>query len=431
MILVDRALEEREKSGRPILVAMVGAGFMGRGIALQLNRFTRGIRLVAIVNRSLENARRAFLEARCEPVREVTSAVELDRTITANEYAVTQDFDAVATCPSIEAVIEVTGSIEYGAGVVLRAIEHAKHVVLMNTELDAVLGPILKNRADRAGVVYTVSDGDQPGVILNLYRFLRGIGVTPLLCGSIKGLHDPYRNPTTQEGFARRWGQKPKMVASFADGTKISFEQASVANATGMQVGRRGMYGPSVPPGTSIMEAASWYPREVLDQPGGIVDYAVGASPAPGVFIIGRQDDPIQQHYLNLYKLGEGPYYVFHTPYHLCHLEVPNSIGRAVLFGDATVAPEAGLRVEVITAAKTDLKPGDVLDGFGGYHTYGLAENFATAAQEKLLPMGFAEGCRVLRPIAKDVSLTWDDVAVPEGRLCDRLRSEQNLLFPV
>ncbi len=431
MILVDRALEQCEKSGRPILVAMVGAGFMGRGIALQINRFTRGIRLVAIVNRSLENARRAFVEARCEPVREVESAAALERSIAANEYAVTQNFDVVATCPSIEAVVEVTGSIEYGAGVVLRAIEQAKHVVLMNAELDAVLGPILKNRADRAGVVYTASDGDQPGVILNLYRFLRGIGITPLLCGSIKGLHDRHRNPTTQEGFARRWGQKPKMVTSFADGTKISFEQATVANATGMQVGRRGMYGPSVPPGTSILEAASWYPSEALDQPGGIVDYVVGASPAPGGFIIGRQDDPIQRHYLNLYKLGEGPYYVFHTPYHLCHLEVPNSIGRAVLFSDATVAPEAGLRVEVIAVAKTDLKPGDVLDGFGGYHTYGLAENFATAAREKLLPMGLAEGCRVLRPIAKDDALTWGDVAVPEGRLCDRLRSEQNLLFPV
>ena len=303
MILVDRALEEREKSGRPILVAMVGAGFMGRGIALQINRFTRGMRLVAIVNRSLENARRAFAEARCEPVREVEFAAALKRSIAANEYAVTQDFDLVARCPSIEAVIEVTGSIEYGAGVVLRAIEHEKHVVLMNAELDAVLGPILKNHADRAGVVYTASDGDQPGVILNLYRFLRGIGITPVLCGSIKGLHDPHGMRRTQEGFAKRWGQRPQMVASFADGTKVSFEQATVANATGMQVGRRGMYGPSFAR-HFYYGSCSFYPREALDQPGGIVDYVVGASPAPGVFIVGRQDNPIQQHYLNLYSSG-------------------------------------------------------------------------------------------------------------------------------
>lgn len=430
MILIDRALEEREKSGRPILVAMVGAGFMGRGIALQINRYTRGMRLVAIANRNLENARRAFVEAGSTPVREIESAAELDRAIVAREYAITQDFDAVAGCAAIDAVIEVTGSIEYGAGVVLRAIENAKHIVLMNAELDGVLGPILKHRAAQAGVVYTASDGDQPGVTLNLYRFLRGIGITPVLCGNIKGLHDRHRNPTTQKEFARRWGQKPQMVASFADGTKISFEQATVANATGMQVGQRGMYGPSVRPGTSIMEAVRWYPREALERPSGIVDYVVGAEPGPGVFIIGRQDDPIQRHYLNLYKLGEGPFYVFYTPYHLCHFEVPITVGRAVLFGDVTVAPLRGLCVEVITMAKTDLKPGDLVDGLGGYHTYGLAENSAVAARERLLPMGVAEGCRVLRPVAKDEALTWDDVAAPEGRLCDRLRQEQDRLFP-
>jgi len=412
-------------------VAMVGAGFMGRAIALQVNRFSRGMRLVAIVNRNLDNARRAFVDAECEPVREVESTLALERSIAGDEFAITQDFDVVAECGQIEAVIEVTGSIEYGASVVLRAIECGKHVILMNAELDGTLGPILKQRAERSGVVYTVSDGDQPGVILNLFRFVHGIGVTPVLCGNIKGLYDPYRNPTTQESFAKRWGQKPQMVASFADGTKISFEQAVVANATGMQVGQRGMYGPAVVPGTYISEAPDWYPREALERPGGIVDYVVGAEPAPGVFIIGRQEDPVQQHYLKLYKLGEGPFYVFHTPYHLCHFEIPNTVGRAVLFHDATLAPESGLRVEVITVAKTDLKPDDVLDGFGGFLTYGLAENYSRAAEENLLPMGLAEGCRVVRPISKDQPLTRGDVVVPQGRLCDRLRQEQDMLFSV
>ena len=415
MILIDRALEEREKSGRPILVAMVGAGFLGRAIAHQIIRYTRGVRLVAIVNRNLENARRAFVEAGSASVREVESAAALDHAIAIGEYAITQDFDAVAGCAAIEAVVEVTGSIEYGASVALSAIEHGKHIISMNAELEATLGPVLKHRADQAGVVYTGSDGDQPGVTLNLYRFVRGIGVTPLLCGSIKGLYDRYRNPTTQKEFAQRWGQKPQMVASFADGTKLSFEQATIANATGMQVGRRGMYGPQVPPGTPVAEAVQWYARDALDLPGGIVDFVVGAEPGPGVFIIGRQDDPMQRHYLNLYKLGEGPFYVFYTPYHLCHFEVPITIGRTVLFGDVTVAPQRGLRVEVITAAKTDLKPDDVFDGFGGYHTYGLAENFAAATREKLLPMGLAEGCRVVRPVAKDAALALDDVSDTEG----------------
>ena len=140
-------------------------------------------------------------------------------------------------------MLEVTGAVGFAARVVLDAIAHGKHAIVMNAELDGTLGPLLKVYADRAGVVYTASEGDQPGVQMNLYRFVRGIGVTPLLCGNVKGLHDPYRNPTTQEGFARRWGQNPYMVTSFADGTKISFEQATVANATGMTVARRGMLG--------------------------------------------------------------------------------------------------------------------------------------------------------------------------------------------
>lgn len=138
----------------------------------------------------------------------------------------------------------MTGSIEFAAHAVLAAIEAGKHVVHMNAELDGTVGPILKLRADAAGVIYSFSDGDQPGVQMNLFRFVAGIGVKPVLCGNIKGLHDPYRNPETQVAFAARWGQRPAMVASFADGTKISFEQAIVANGTGFRVAKRGMIGP-------------------------------------------------------------------------------------------------------------------------------------------------------------------------------------------
>ena len=264
---------------------------------------------------------------------------------------------------------------------------------------------------------------------MNLYRFVQGIGVRPVLCGNIKGLHDPYRTPATQEGFARRWGQNPAMVTSFADGTKISFEQAVVANATGMQVARRGMLGPSVEPGTPIQEAAQSYPlEELLDGPG-IVDYLVGAEPSPGVFVLGTTDHPTHRHYLNLYKLGEGPLYCFYTPYHLCHFEVPNSVARAVLFGDATIAAEGAPRVDVVTAAKVDLKAGELLDGIGGFKTYGLAENAETAAAQRLLPMGLAENCVVSRDIARDSVLTYDDVDVPPGRLVDDLRREQEEHF--
>lgn len=430
MIIVDSALARREAEGNPIRVAMVGAGFMGRGIALQLLTSAPGIRLVAISNRNVETARNAYALAGAENVEHVESPAALEAAISAGRYAVTEDAMLLAEADAVDALIEVTGTIELGARVTLSAIEHGKHVILMNAELDGTIGPILKQYADRQGVVITNSDGDQPGVTMNLYRFVTGIGVRPVLCGSVKGLHDPYRTPTTQEGFARKWGQKPQMVTSFADGTKISFEQAIVANATGMRVARRGMYGPTVEPGTHVRDAAELFPLDELLEGPGIVDYVVGAEPAPGVFVLGTHDDPQQQHYLNLYKLGEGPLYCFTTPYHLCHFEVPTTVGRAVLFGDATIAPEHGLRVEVVATAKKDLHAGETIDGFGGYMTYGLAENAETARAEDLLPIGLAEDARLTRDVPKDQVLTYADVERPEGRLSDRLRAEQDALVP-
>jgi predicted homoserine dehydrogenase-like protein len=300
----------------------------------------------------------------------------------------------------------------------------------MGAEVDGTVGPILKVYADKAGVIFTDADGDQPGVEMNLYRFVKSLGVRPVLCGNIKGLHDPYRNPTTQEGFAKKWGQNPAMVTSFADGSKIAFEQAIVANGTGMRVAKLGMFGPTVPSGTPLKEVAnSLYPLEELIDGPGIVDYVVGAEPGPGVFVLGTHDHPTQKHYLNLYKLGEGPLYLFYTPYHLCHFEVPQTVARAVLFNDATLTPLGRPYVEVVAAAKIDLKAGEVIDGIGYYMTYGLCENVEIRQSKNLLPIGIAEGCVLKQDIPKDQLLTYDDVILPEGRLIDKLRIEQDEYF--
>lgn len=429
MILVDRALERREREGAPVRVGLVGAGFMGKGIALQIARFTKGMRLVAIANRHVERAHEVYRGAGAEETELVDSVAALETAISRGSPAVTDDPFLLCDAEGIDAIIEVTGTVELAARVALRAIEAGKHVILMNAEVDGTVGPILKHYADRAGVVFTNADGDQPGVLMNLYRFVRGIGVRPVLCGNIKGLHDPYRTPTTQADFARRWGQNPQMVTSFADGTKISFEQAIVANATGMGVARRGMHGFTVEAGTHVREAAQLFPLEELLEGPGIVDYLVGAEPAPGVFVLGVQDHPAQQHYLNLYKVGEGPLYCFYTPYHLCHFEVPTTVARAVLFGDATIAADHGLRVEVVATAKTDLEAGRVLDGLGGYATYGVADNADVARAEGLLPIGVAEGARLVRPVSADAVITYADVELPPDRLHDRLRTAQEELL--
>ena len=427
MIIVDRALQECLAAGNPVRVGMIGAGFMGRGITNQIVNSVPGMKLVAIANRHLEGAKRAYTEAGVEEVVEIETVTALEETIALGQYAITEDAKLLCQAEQIDALIEVTGTIEYAAEIVMEAIANRKHVILMNAELDGTIGSILKVYADRAGVILSACDGDQPGVQMNLYRFVKSIGLTPLLCGNIKGLQDPYRNPTTQEGFARRWGQKAHMVTSFADGTKISFEQAIVANATGMQVAKRGMLGYEFK--GHVDEMTGMYDVEQLKQLGGIVDYVVGAKPGPGVYVFATHDDPKQQHYLNLYKLGEGPLYSFYTPYHLCHFEVPLSVARVVLLQDAVMSPLGKPQVDVVTTAKIDLKAGEQLDGIGYYMTYGQCENYDLARAENLLPMGLAEGCRLKRDVAKDSVLTYDDVELPDGRLCDRLRAEQNAYF--
>lgn len=427
MIIVDKALQARAEAGNPIKVAMIGAGFMGRGIANQIVNSVPGMKLVAISNRHVDAAKRAYLEAGVDDFEVVSTVADLESAIARGHCAVTEDATVLCRADGIDAVIEVTGAIEFGAHAVMEAIAHGKHVIMMDAELDGTVGPILKVYADKAGVILTACDGDQPGVQMNLYRFVKSIGLTPLLCGNIKGLQDPYRNPTTQQAFAKQWGQKPHMVSSFADGTKISFEQAIVANATGMTIAQRGMLGYDFR--GHVDELMPKYDIEQMKALGGIVDYVVGAKPGPGVFVFATHDDPKQRHYLNLYKLGEGPLYSFYTPYHLCHFEVPLSVARAVLFQDTVMAPLGGPRVEVVTTAKIDLTAGETLDGIGYYMTYGQCENAEQTQAQNLLPMGLAEGCLLKRDIAKDQVLTYDDVELPAGRLCDKLRAEQNAHF--
>jgi predicted homoserine dehydrogenase-like protein len=426
MLIIDTALRRREEENRPIRVGMIGSGFMGRGLANQIVNSVPGMRLVAIANRTLANGRRAFTEAGLEPTV-VEDASALDHAIEKGEPAVLQDAFELLKSVHVDCIVDVTGAVEFGARITVAAIERGLPVVTMNAELDATVGPLLAVRAKAAGVVLTGADGDQPGVQGNLIRFVQGLGVTPLVAGNVKGLQDPYRNPTTQKAFAERWGQDPAMVTSFADGTKISFEQAIVANAFGLTVPKRGMYGRDH--AGHVDELTEAYDVDELRELGGIIDYVVGSKPGPGVYVLGTHDDPKQRHYLELYKLGKGPLYSFYTPYHLCHFEVPNSVARAVDFADAALVPAGAPKVDVVTTAKRDLKAGQVLDGLGEYDTYGVAESTPVTRAENLLPMGVAVGCTLLRDVAKDEVLTYADVTLPPGRLIDQLREEQEKLF--
>ncbi len=221
--------------------------------------------------------------------------------------------------------------------------------------------------------------------------------------------------------------QDVRKVTSFADATKLSMETCVLANATGFGVGRRGMFGPAC---GYVRELANLLPADAMLN-GGIVDYALGAAPHTGAFVIVHEENPYKKTLFAYYKLGDGPFYVFYTPYHLPHIQLPSTIARAVLHRDPTVAPLDGPSCEVVAVAKRALTTGERLDGVGGFCSYGLIENHAAARAADALPIAMSEGCVLLRDIGKDEVLTFSDVAMPSRRLIDELWAEQMRRWPV
>jgi predicted homoserine dehydrogenase-like protein len=423
MIIVDNALQAREREGKPIRVGMVGAGFMGQGLTNQITHSVPGMRMAAVYNRRPERAEHVYKYSGFDDIVRVDTQSRFDEAVRRGAGVVADDPFLMCRSDEIDVIVDVTGSVEFGAQVILEAFKHGKSVVLMNAEVDATIGPILQVYAKQYGVTLSACDGDEPGLQMNLYRWVKGLGLIPRVIGNVKGLQDPYRNPTTQQGWAERWGQNAAMVTSFADGSKISFEQSIVANATGFKVRSRGMSRGLVYDG-SIMDIHQLYDLDEVREVGGVVDYTVGPAGVK-IFCLAEHADPKQRHYLELYKMGPGPLYPFWVPYHLVHFEAPNAIARVVLLGDNLAPPLAGPVVEVCAVAKRDLAAGEVLDEYGMYTTYGEAVNADEMSSMRYLPEGLVEGCQLIRPIAKDQVVTYDDVILPTGRIADRLRAEQ------
>jgi predicted homoserine dehydrogenase-like protein len=426
VIILDKALERRAEAGNPVRMVIVGAGYMARGIAAHATLMP-GIELVAISNRTIGKATQVFAELGCGDARRVETPDDLDDAVARGVPAVADSPEPLCRAESVDVLVEVTGEVEFAAHSVLDAIAHGKHVVLVNAELDSTVGPILKAKADQANVILTNTDGDEPGVAMNLLRYVKTIGLQPVLAGNIKGFLDQHRNPDTQRAFADSVGQGPKRIASYADGTKLSMEATLVANAAGFGVARRGMIGYTCAHVTDLLELydGSVPPDE------GIVDYVLGAEPGSGAFVVGYSANPIAREYLRYFKMGNGPLYLFYAPWHIPQAEAPLTAARAVLFRDAAIAAMDGPRCEVITMAKRDLRAGEVLDGIGGFTCYGTIDNVDVSRRERLLPMGLSEGCVLVADVPVDQPITYDDVRVPNGRLVDRLRIEQGALFPL
>jgi predicted homoserine dehydrogenase-like protein len=408
-----------------VRVGLAGPGFIGRLVLQHVLRNVPGLDVVAVAGRSHASAQAALRHAGADDGVECADAAAIAAAIAAGRRAVCADAVELARADGVDVVVESTGNTEAGAAAALAAIEGGKHVVLVNAELDALLGPLLARRAQAAGVVVTGIDGDEPGVAMGLIRYVRAIGLEPVMAGNLKGFFDPYRTPETQAEFAARVGLRPEMATSFADGTKLSIECAVLCNATGFGVERRGMSGYRC---ERIEDILDLVPTTRLEE-GGLVDFALGAAPGSGAFVLGRGGPGIDADAFRYCKMGDGPLYLFYQPFHIPHVGAPLSIARAALFDDATVRADAGLVCDVVAVAKRDLRAGETLDGIGGFTCYGQVENVSTALAGRMLPVGLAAGCRLERDVARDEPVLETDIERPAERLVDRLHDEQRSMF--
>ncbi len=387
--------------------ALVGAGSVGHGVFHQ-SLITPGVECRVVCDIHTDRAL-ALVDPK-RPSRLVTSAGGLADCILRGEIAVCDDAALAATAPGVDVYFDASTAIGAAPQSILAAMSAGKHVVMMNAEADALFGPLFWHEAQRHGVAYTSSDGDQPAVIARLAEELRFYGFEFVMGGNIKGFLDRYTDPVKILPEARKRGLDPQMCSSYTDGTKLCVEMSIVANALGCDVARPGMYGPAMREATELFDhfalAELWSPGRPP-----LVDYVLGAKPKGGVFAVGYTDDPYQRRMLDWFppEIGPGPFYVLTRPYHLVHLETMRTVLEVARTGRSLIAPRFGMRTGVVCRAKRALGAGDVLDGPGGFATYGLIENSADGAATGL-PICLSAGARLRRAIAGDERIGWDDV---------------------
>lgn len=391
---------------------------MGRGLAAQVGRIP-GMELAVAVDVDADRARAALGLAGRETIEtdesRLVAAVDDGMAIAITDASLLSSL-------AVDVVIEATGVPEIGAQVAHRAILAGQHIVMLNVEADVTAGLYLDAMARRAGVVYSIADGDEPVCGKELVDFAHEMAFEVVCAG--KGKNNPFipeADPSSCADEAARKHMNPKMLASFQDGSKTMIEMTALANATGMPPDITGMHGPSgqVDDLRSILVPTS--DGGVLSGPGR-VDYAFG--PAPGVFVIVASDDAAVSEEMTYLSMGDGPYWVLYRPYHLASIEAPRTVMSAVLDGRPAFAPSSWT-AEVVATAKRDLEPGTVLDGIGGIHMRGVTYRAEEATD--LLPLGLAEGAvmdrsiRAGEPIPRDAAQIRPSVIANLRDLQDRM----------
>lgn len=425
MIGIHQDLLKRAEAGKPVRFAVIGAGQMGVDIVSQTGQMT-GMEVTAVSDIDLARAAQAYSIAGIpsDRVAVVRGLGEANDAVRAGKCVITDRPELIPAIEAIESVVDATGDPEAGAHIALQCFEHGKHLLMMNVEGDVTIGPVLKRRAEKAGVIYTLAAGDEPSALMELYSFARALGLEVVAAG--KGKNNPLDREATPERLeteARRRGLNPMMLVEFVDGSKTMIEMAAFANATGLIPDVPNMHGPK----TSVPELKNVFKLKkdggILNRKG-VVDYAVGAV-APGVFLIVTTDHPRLRQCLILRDMGPGPVYQLFRPFHLCSMEVPLSAALISLYQRPTMQPLDQLSAEVTAIAKRDLQAGEVLDGIGGRTHYAGCMIYSEAREQNLLPIGLTKGCKVLVHIPKGSLIRYDAVEPIKESLLYKLRKEQ------
>ena len=432
MIGLHRKLEQLENAGTPIMVGVVGAGQMGRGLVSQISMM-KGMRPAVMADRTPDKVKRAFNNAGYVEGRDFETAetiAQADKIIRSGKLVATSNTELAVKCAAVQCVVDATGNPESGAVIAAKAIENKKHIVMLNVEADVCVGHILYKRAADAGVVYTGAAGDEPAAIIELYDFAAALGFDVRVLG--KGKNNAIQFDCTPDSVseeAYRRGINPRMLCAFKDGTNTMIEMAAVANATGFLPDIPGMHGVA-----GTVEMLPELLSLTSEGRGGVLssyktlEYTSGV--APGVFAIVSADKPDIIHQMEYLFMGGGPNYILFRPYHLCSIETPISVARAVLYNEPTIVPYAGHIAEVVTVAKADLTCGDVPDGIGGNAVRGLLISAADAGAKNALPIGLVtKNIRICRDVKKGDIITYDDVFPDENSFVWKLRREQDLMY--
>lgn len=396
-----------------IRIGIIGIGSMGKGLVYQ-SHITPGLACVAVCDTNIQRCIDVLNWLQL-PYQMASTVDAMNEAISRGLVAVCRTGELVSHCELIDAVVEASNSIGSAVPHALEALERRKHLILMNAEIDLTFGPLFAHTARERGVICTSCDGDQYGGMKHLIDDLGLWGFDLVMAGNIKGFLDRYANPTTIVPEADKRNLEYRMCTAYTDGTKLNIEMAIIANACGLTAKVPGMYGPKA---VHVREVFQRFDLDTLwENRMPFVDYIIGADPAGGVFAIGHCENPYQRQMLSYYKMGDGPYYLFYRPYHLCHIEAMKTIIKAVSLGRCFLSPDHGLRTNVYAYAKTDLHAEQTLDGVGGYTCYGKIENLSDNQVDPGVPICLADKVVLNRAVARDERIAMTDISYDPQRI--------------